>query len=65
MLTSRAVVSLLGIPSIDTFDRKGLRFKHVEDLQSALKEYAAFHDGTIVRNYGPPNSARSRTAEGR
>jgi len=33
------------------------RFKHVEDLQSALEEYAAFHDGTIVRTYGPPSPA--------
>ncbi len=31
------------------------RFKHIEDLQSALEEYAAFHDGTIVRRYGPPS----------
>jgi hypothetical protein len=34
-----------------------MRFKHVEDLQSALEEYAAFHDGTIIRNYGPPSPA--------
>lgn len=34
-----------------------LRFKHVEDLRGALEEYAAFHDGTIVRNYGPPSPA--------
>jgi hypothetical protein len=28
-------------------------FRHVEDLQVALEEYAAFHDGTKVRDYGP------------
>ena len=32
-----------------------MRFKHVEDLHKALEEYAAFHDGTITRNYGPPS----------
>jgi len=40
-------------------------FKHVEDLQSALEEYAAFHDGTIVRSYGPPSptAAGPRTGD--
>jgi hypothetical protein len=28
-------------------------FKHVEDLQAALEEHAAFDEGTIIRNYGP------------
>ena len=31
-----------------------MRFRHVEDLQAALEEYGAFHDGTIVRKYGAP-----------
>lgn len=35
------------------------RFRHVEDLRAALEEYAAFHDGTIVRSYGPPSPAAS------
>lgn len=41
------------------------RFKHVEDLQSALEEHAAFHDGTIVRSYGPPSpgAAGPRTGD--
>jgi len=45
--------------------RDDARFKHVEDLQSALEEYAAFHDGTIVRNYGPasPGVAGPRTGD--
>jgi len=33
------------------------RFANVEDLRKALEEYAAFHDGTITRNYGPPSPA--------
>ncbi len=42
-----------------------MRFKHVEDLRKALEEYAAFHDGTITRNYGPPSpvEAGPRTGE--
>jgi len=38
-------------------DTVNMRFKHVEDLRKALEEYAAFHDGTITRNYGPPSPA--------
>jgi len=37
--------------------RKLTRFQHVEDLQAALEEYAAFADGTITRMYGPPSPA--------
>jgi len=29
------------------------RFTHVEDLQSALEEYAAFHGGTSGTSRGP------------
>ncbi len=65
MLTPKAEVSMLEIPTIPTLDEKDLRFRHVEDLQSALEEYAAFHDGTIVRNYGPasPAAAGPRTGD--
>ena len=40
-----------------------IRLKHVEDLQSALEEYVAFHDGTIVRKVRPqlPSAAGPRT----
>ena len=41
-----------------------MRFKHVEDLRAALEEYAAFHDGTIVRNYGPPSPPEAGPANG-
>lgn len=36
-----------------------LRFRHVEDLQTALEEYGAFADGTIIRKYGPPTPSPS------
>ena len=34
-------------------------FKYVEDLQAALEEYGAFHDGTKVRSYGPPSPSEA------
>lgn len=37
--------------------RELIRFRHAEDLQAALEEYAAFADGTIIRMYGPPSPA--------
>lgn len=40
-------------PIVSTPDN--MRFKYIEDLRKALEEYAAFHDGTITRNYGPPS----------
>lgn len=33
------------------------RFRHVEDLQAALEECAAFADGTVTYRYGPPTPA--------
>jgi hypothetical protein len=50
---------------IPTPYRDDMRFKHVEDLQEALEEYATFHDGTIVRKYGPstPCGAAPRTGD--
>jgi hypothetical protein len=50
------------VPSTHSDDA---RFRHVEDLRAALEEYAAFHDGTIVRNYGPasPAAAGPRTGD--
>lgn len=36
-----------------------LRFRHVEDPQAALEEYAAFADGKIIRRYGLPTPALS------
>lgn len=33
--------------------RKEKRFRYIEDLWSALEEYGAFHDGTLVRRYEP------------
>jgi hypothetical protein len=50
---------------IPTAHRDDTRFKHVEDLQEALEEYAAFHDGTIIRKYGPstPHGSGPRTGD--
>ena len=45
--------------------KDSVRFRHVEDLCGALEECSAFHDGTIIRNYGPssPTTAGPRTGD--
>jgi hypothetical protein len=57
----------LSTPQVRSFppaSNDDARFKHLEDLQEALEEYAAFHDGTIRPEVRPLNSPRSRVANG-